>query len=56
MRYITPAELIAIHELLLTDFGGMRGITEAGRCVSGPLVSLVIDSNYYRDAFLPAYL
>ena len=30
MRYLTPAELIAIHELLLTDFGGLRGITEAG--------------------------
>ena len=30
MRYLTPAELIAIHELLLTEFGGMRGITEVG--------------------------
>jgi death on curing protein len=30
MRYLTPADLIAIHELLLTEFGGMRGITEAG--------------------------
>jgi death-on-curing protein len=30
MRYLTPAELIAIHELLLSEFGGMRGITEAG--------------------------
>src|SRR4051794_38970809 len=30
MRYLTSAELIAIHELLLTEFGGMRGITEAG--------------------------
>ena len=30
MRYLTPADLIAIQELLLTEFGGMRGITEAG--------------------------
>jgi death-on-curing protein len=30
MRYLTPADLIAIHELLMTEFGGMRGITEAG--------------------------
>jgi death-on-curing protein len=30
MHYLTPADLIAIHELLMTEFGGMRGITEAG--------------------------
>jgi death-on-curing protein len=30
MRYLTPADLIAIHEQLLSEFGGMRGITEAG--------------------------
>jgi death on curing protein len=30
MHYLTPADLIAIHELLLAEFGGMRGITEAG--------------------------
>jgi death-on-curing protein len=30
MRYLTPADLIAIHELLMGEFGGMRGITEAG--------------------------
>jgi death-on-curing protein len=30
MKYLTPTDLIAIHELLLTQFGGMRGITEAG--------------------------
>jgi death-on-curing protein len=30
MKYLTPAELIVIHELLLSQFGGMRGITEAG--------------------------
>jgi death-on-curing protein len=30
MHYLTPADLIAIHELLLSEFGGMRGITEAG--------------------------
>lgn len=30
MHYLSPADLIAIHELLLTEFGGMRGITEAG--------------------------
>ena len=30
MRYLTSADLIAIHELLLSEFGGMRGITEAG--------------------------
>ena len=30
MRYLTPADLIAVHELLMAEFGGMRGITEAG--------------------------
>ena len=30
MRYLTPVDLIAIHELLMAEFGGMRGITEAG--------------------------
>ena len=30
MRYLTSADLIAIHELLLSELGGMRGITEAG--------------------------
>lgn len=30
MRYLSPADLIAIHELLLSEFGGMRGITEVG--------------------------
>jgi death-on-curing protein len=30
MRYLTPTDLIIIHELLMTEFGGMRGITEAG--------------------------
>jgi hypothetical protein len=30
MRYLTPTELIAIHSMLLGEFGGMRGITEAG--------------------------
>ncbi len=30
MRYLTPADLIVLHEALLAEFGGMRGITEAG--------------------------
>ena len=30
MHYLKPTDLIAIHELLLTEYGGMRGITEAG--------------------------
>jgi death-on-curing protein len=30
MRYLTPTDLIIIHELLMTEFGGLRGITEAG--------------------------
>jgi death-on-curing protein len=30
MRYLTPTDLIAIHAMLLSEFGGMRGITEAG--------------------------
>jgi death-on-curing protein len=30
MRYLTPAELIAMHTLLLSEFGGMPGVTEAG--------------------------
>lgn len=27
---LSPAELIAIHEVLIAELGGMRGITEAG--------------------------
>jgi death on curing protein len=30
MHYLSPADLLAIHELLIAEFGGMRGITEAG--------------------------
>lgn len=30
MHYLTPEDLILVHELLLAEFGGMRGITEAG--------------------------
>ena len=30
MRYLSPTDLIVIHEALLSEFGGMRGITEAG--------------------------
>jgi len=30
MHYLTPADLIVIHQLLLSEFGGMRGITGAG--------------------------
>lgn len=30
MQYLTPTDLIVIHELLIAAFGGMRGITEAG--------------------------
>ena len=30
MEYLGPADLILVHELLLSEFGGMRGITEAG--------------------------
>lgn len=30
MQYLTPADLLAIHELLLSAFGGMRGVTAAG--------------------------
>jgi death-on-curing protein len=30
MQYLSPADLIAIHETLIAEFGGMRGITEAG--------------------------
>ncbi|GAB4196036.1 MAG: type II toxin-antitoxin system death-on-curing family toxin [Roseiflexaceae bacterium] len=30
MNYLSAAELLAIHELLINDFGGMRGITETG--------------------------
>jgi death on curing protein len=30
MNYLSPTDLIAIHELLLAELGGMRGITEAG--------------------------
>lgn len=30
MVYLSPADLIAIHEMLIAQFGGMRGITEAG--------------------------
>lgn len=30
MNYLSAAELLVIHELLINDFGGMRGITESG--------------------------
>lgn len=30
MNYLSPTDLIVIHELLLSEFGGMRGITQAG--------------------------
>lgn len=30
MNYLTTEEVIVIHELLLAEFGGIRGITEAG--------------------------
>lgn len=30
MYLLTPIALIAIHEMLIAEFGGMRGITEAG--------------------------
>jgi death on curing protein len=30
LRYLTPYDLLVIHEALLNEFGGMRGITEAG--------------------------
>ncbi len=30
MNYLSAEELIVIHEMLLAEFGGIRGITEAG--------------------------
>lgn len=30
MRHVTSADLIAIHALLIAEFGGMPGITEMG--------------------------
>lgn len=30
MRYLTPAEVLLIHQALIESFGGMPGITEAG--------------------------
>lgn len=30
MRYLSPEDLIVVHELLIAEFGGLRGITEAG--------------------------
>lgn len=30
MQYLSANDLIVIHELLLSEFGGMRGITETG--------------------------
>ena len=30
MHYLSPSDLIVIHEALLSEFGGMRGITQAG--------------------------
>jgi death-on-curing protein len=51
MRYLTPADLIAIHELLMAEFGGMRGITEAGfgrleAAVAAPRASMFGDELY----------
>jgi death-on-curing protein len=30
MRYLSPRDLLVIHQSLLLEFGGMPGITEAG--------------------------
>ena len=30
MRYLTPEELLVVHQALIEQFGGMAGITEAG--------------------------
>lgn len=51
MQYLTPADLIAIHELLLTELGGMRGITQAGfgrleAAAAAPLASMFGDEIY----------
>lgn len=53
MRYLTFADLVVIHELLITEFGGMRGITEAGfgrleSVVAAPQVS-AFGADVYAD-------
>jgi death-on-curing protein len=45
MKYLSPADLIAMHELLIAEFGGMRGITEEGfgrleAAAAAPLASM----------------
>jgi death-on-curing protein len=58
MRYLDSADLILIHELLLSTFGGMRGITEAGfgrleAVVAAPQMS-AFGEELYPDALSKA--
>ena len=53
MNYLAPADLIVIHEMLIAEFGGMRGITEAGfgrleAAAATPQVS-VFGADIYAD-------
>ena len=53
MRYLTPADMIVAHELLIAEFGGMRGITEAGfgrleSAAAAPRVSM-FGADVYAD-------
>lgn len=52
MQYLTPADLLAIHELLLTEFGGMRGITEAGFGRLEAAAAAPRESMYGEDLYL----
>ena len=51
MHYLSAEEILVIHELLLAEFGGIRGVTEAGfgrleTAVSVPRQSMFGDDLY----------
>lgn len=61
MNYLSPADLIAIHQLLITRFGGMPGITEAGfgrleAASAAPRASLFGEELYPRTSSKAAAL
>ena len=51
MNYLTTEEVLVIHELLLAEFGGIRGITEAGYGRLETAVSVPQQSMFGADLY-----
>lgn len=51
MKYLTAEELLFILELLLTEFGGIRGVTEAGYGRLETVVSVPQQTMFGVDLF-----